>query len=98
MYSTTTGPRRVRRQKIEVMSGEPVDTNVSQCLGLTTPSIKDANPPTAQPTLHTHPHTHTLTQPHAHALHVQPYTLTPLPSPGFKSHNVSHAFCSLTHD
>jgi len=27
MYSTTTGPRRVRRQKIEVMSAEPMDTN-----------------------------------------------------------------------
>jgi ubiquitin-like modifier-activating enzyme 5 len=27
MYSSTTGPRRVRRQKIEVMSAEAVDTN-----------------------------------------------------------------------
>jgi len=27
MYSSTTGPRRVRRQKAEVMSSEPVDTN-----------------------------------------------------------------------
>ena len=28
MYSSTTGPRRVRRQKVEVMSAEAVDTNV----------------------------------------------------------------------
>ena len=28
MYSSTTGPRRVRRQKLEVMSAEPVETNV----------------------------------------------------------------------
>ena len=28
MYSSTTGPRRVRRQKMEMMSPEPVDTNV----------------------------------------------------------------------
>jgi len=27
MYSSTTGPRRVRRQKLEVMSAEPVETN-----------------------------------------------------------------------
>merc|ERR1719382_1213998 len=27
MYSSTTGPRRVRRQKMEVMSAEVVDTN-----------------------------------------------------------------------
>ena len=27
MYSSTTGPRRVRRQKMEVMSAEAVDTN-----------------------------------------------------------------------
>ena len=28
MYSSTTGPRRVRRQKMETMSSEVVDTNV----------------------------------------------------------------------
>lgn len=28
MYSSTTGPRRVRRQKMESMSAEVVDTNV----------------------------------------------------------------------
>ena len=30
MYSSTTGPRRVRRQKVEMMSAEVVDTNVSR--------------------------------------------------------------------
>ena len=29
MYSSTTGPRRVRRSKVEVMSQDPQDTNVS---------------------------------------------------------------------
>ena len=28
MYSSTTGPRRVRRQKMDIMSPEPTDTNV----------------------------------------------------------------------
>ena len=28
MYSSTTGPRRVRRQKMEIMSAEAADTNV----------------------------------------------------------------------
>jgi hypothetical protein len=34
MYSSTTGPRRVRRQKMETITSEVVDTNVrTRCQG-----------------------------------------------------------------
>ena len=34
MYSSTTGPRRVRRSKIDVMSQDPQETNVrASCCG-----------------------------------------------------------------
>ncbi len=50
MYSSTTGPRRVRRPKMEAMSSEVVDTNVRAlplhseptCLGHWRPTLQPA--------------------------------------------------------